>query len=302
MARGYAQPGLGAVTSAILLSACVVAAQPRTIAQLDSRDVDESSGVVASRQNPGIYWTHNDSGNAPMVFAFDLKGHVHGRWTVTGAQNVDWEDITIGPGPVPGRWYLYIGDIGSNDRDRRQVTVYRVEEPKINGDECRNGCKTAAASALHLRYPDRAHNAETLMMHPKSGDLYIVSKAGGDDTDTIVFAARARQLTAARPVTLTEIATLDIPEPMFKRLAGGITGGDISPDGTRVVLCDYLRKYEAVLPAGSKFDDIWKRPFASVTLGLGMQVEGICYSADAKSIIATSEGSPCPVMEMEPVR
>jgi hypothetical protein len=297
VARRHAQPGL--VACAGLWAACVLSAQPRPIARLDSGAVNESSGVVASRQNTGIYWTHNDSGDGPNIFAFNLKGHVVGRWTVTGARNVDWEDIAIGPGPVPGRWYLYIGDIGSNDRDRRQVTVYRVEEPKLRGVECRSGCKTAPASALRLRYPDRAHNAETLMMHPKSGDLYIVSKASGGDLDTIVFAARAGELSAATVIPLKEVATLDIPEPIFKRLAGGITGGDISPDGTRVVLCDYLRKYEAVLPAGSKFDAIWERPFTAVTMGLAMQVEGICYSADGKSIIATSEGSPCPVLQME---
>lgn len=275
------------------------AQSPHTAAHLDSRAVSESSGVVASRQNRGIYWTHNDSDNAAEIYAFDLTGRVYGSWRVTGAQNVDWEDIAIGPGPVPGRWYLYIGDIGSNDRRRRDVVVYRFEEPKVGAPgACRSGCKTAAATALRLRYPDRAHNAETLMVHPKSGDLYIVTKASGADFDTIVFAARAAGLTAAKAVELEEVATLDFPEPIFKRLAGGLTGGDISPDGRRVVLCDYLRKYEAVLPAGAKFDDIWTQPFRSITLPLGLQVEGICYAADGKSIIATSEGSPCPVLEM----
>jgi hypothetical protein len=256
--------------------------------------------VAASRQNPGIYWTHNDSGNGPDIFAFDRTGHVHGRWTLPSARNVDWEDIAIGPGPVQGRWYLYIGDIGSNDRTRRQVTIYRVEEPKVQGTQsCRTGCKTEAPVALQVRYPDRAHNAETLMVHPQTGDLYVISKAGGDDTDTIVFAARARRLAPGRVIALEEVATLDIPEPIFKRLAGGLTGGDISPDARRVVVSDYVRIYEAVLPAGGKFDEIWKRPFTQTMIGFGVQMEGVAYAADGKSIIATSEGAPCPVMEFK---
>jgi len=79
---------------------------------------------------------------------------------------------------------------------------------------------------------------------------------------------------------------------------GGITGGDISPDGGRVVLSDYLGAYEASLPAGAAFDGIWRREFRGIPIGLGLQVEGVCYRADGRAIIATSEGKPCPVIEV----
>ncbi len=268
----------------------------RTLAKLEDRDVSESSGIAASRQNPGIYWTHNDSGDGPFVYAFDSEGKDRGRWKLTGAQSRDWEDIAIGPGPVRGRWYLYAADTGDNGLNRGEIVVYRAEEPKVGQKACRKDCETPA-TALRLRYPDGPHNAEALLVHPSTGDLYIVSKANRNDPQTQVYVARAAQF-ATLPLTLKLLATLNIPDAVFRMMVGGITGGDISPDGRRLVLCDYFRMYEAELPEGATFDEIWKQPFRIASIALGLQTEGICYSADGKSILATSEGSPCPLMEV----
>src|SRR5262245_45881211 len=101
------------------------AEQPCRIASGLSRlpDLPEASGLAASRRNPGVLWTHNDSGD-PFVFAITSTGGVKGRVRVTGAQVWDWEDIAVGP--CPKGTCLYIADIGDNDRRRRSVTIYRT--------------------------------------------------------------------------------------------------------------------------------------------------------------------------------
>jgi hypothetical protein len=269
------------------------------VATLQDPAVTESSGVVASRANRDIFWTHNDSGDGPVLYAFDRAGKSYGRWTVPGARNIDWEDIAIGPAPGKNRWYLYAGDIGDNSRNRTEVVIYRVEEPGISGPpSCAQSCKTGPPTVFRLHYPDGPHNAETLLAHPVTGDLYIVSKANSGDPETTVYVARARQL-GAKPATLTAIATLPIPDRLFRTFVGGITGGDISPDGRRLALCDYFRAYEAALPAGAAFDEIWKQPFTSTLIGIGLQVEGVGYRADGRSLVITSEGTPCPVYEIK---
>src|ERR687890_1007828 len=106
-------------------------ATPAQIATLEDRSIDESSGIVASRRNPGLFWTHNDSGDGPLVYAFDRAGRSRGAWRVEGAQARDWEDIAAGRGPEPGRAYLYAGDIGDNEERREFVTVYRFPEPEV---------------------------------------------------------------------------------------------------------------------------------------------------------------------------
>lgn len=265
------------------------------LATLANRQVVESSGIAASRRHPGVYWTHNDSGDGPFVYAFDRTGKDLGKWLVRGAQAIDWEDMAAGPGPESGKSYLYLGDIGDNNRQRPEVVVYRVEEPDVR----LAARETAPAAAFRFRYPDGRHDAEALLVHPKSGDLYIVSKARGADAVTGVYKARA-PLKSGALQTLEKIAELHFPgESAITLLIGRVTGGDISPDGRRVILCDYFHGYEMTLPenAGQVFDDIWGRTMAVVDLGQRKQGEAVCYRLDGKAVLATSEGTPCPLFE-----
>lgn len=271
---------------------------PVHLADLEDRAINESSGIVASRRNPDLFWTHNDSGDGPNLYAFDRKGKNRGRWRVTDAQAFDWEDIAAGPGPQAGASYLYIGDIGDNYSRRDYVTVYRVIEPDINAQEKQSSAKsvhaTEAAEAFRLKYPDGKHDAETLMVHPTTGDLYIITKTFNSESG--IYKLKA-PFTSSSVNTLERIGQLGTPS-----LIGGlITGGDISPDGRRVVLCDYFNAYELVLPdnAAGDFDQIWKQPLATIKLGPRKQGEGVCYRLDGRAILATSEKLPTPLIEVQ---
>src|SRR5215471_20896793 len=273
---------------------------PVHLVNLENQSIKESSGIAASRRNTGVFWTHNDSGDGPFVFAFDRQGKHRGVWRVAGAGAVDWEDMAIGPGPAQDRSYLYIGDIGDNLKKRNQITVYRVAEPRIipkdSSSTVRNPRQTEAADAIRLKYPDGKYDAETLLIHPLTGDLYIITKVMG-------AAARVYKLRA--PTAKSGVATLSfIGEFRFPNpFAGFVTGGDISPDGHRVVICDYLGACELILPdrRGIAFDEVWKQSPRPVDIGgfpgLRRQGEAICYSADGLALLATSEGLPCPLIE-----
>jgi hypothetical protein len=262
------------------------------LATVTDPDITESSGVVASRRYPGWYWTHNDSGDGPRVFLFDLQGTVRARVTVEGANAIDWEDIAMGPGPRRGAFYLYAGDIGDNERNRHEVQVYRFAEPTV-------GVRAApGAERFRFRYPDRPHDAEALLVHPKSGDLYIVTKAKGEDTETLVFKAKA-PLRAGDVTTLARVASLHFPgESPLMLLIGRVTGGDVAPDGRRLMLCDYQRGWEYTMPAAAMtFDDIWGVEPSPVDLGQRKQGESVCYRLDGQAVIATSEGTPMPIFQ-----
>ncbi|HKC63911.1 MAG TPA: hypothetical protein VKB86_09750, partial [Pyrinomonadaceae bacterium] len=272
--------------------------QPVVLAELEDRAIIESSGIVASRRNPGLFWTHNDSGDAPVIYAFDRKGKSMGRWRVSGAEAFDWEDIAAGPGPQSGTSYIYIGDIGDNYSRRDGITVYRVAEPVFTADESPSkGDKqhtTEPSEAIRLKYPDGKHDAETLMIHPITGDLYIITKEFRSAAGVYKLKAPFNTATVN---TLVRVSDVSVPN-----LVGGlITGGDISPDGRRVVLCDYLSGYEIVLPDDAKddFDKIWKQPMTKIELGPRKQGEGVCYSLDGNSILATSEKRPTPLIEVK---
>jgi hypothetical protein len=273
---------------------------PVHLVNLENQSVNESSGIAASRRNKGVLWTHNDSGGSPFIFAFDRQGKHRGVWRITGAGAVDWEDMAIGPGPTRGLSYLYIGDIGDNLKKRNQITVYRAPEPQItpkdSSSTIKNPLKTAAADVIRLKYPDGKYDAETLLIHPVTGDLYVITKVRG-------AAARVYKLKAPAPKsgvsTLSYVGTFRFPNPFL----GFVTGGDISPDGRRVVISDYLGACEFILPdkRGIAFDEIWKQSPQPVDIGgfpgVRRQGEAICYRADGLAILATSEGLPCPLIE-----
>jgi hypothetical protein len=246
--------------------------------------LEESSGLAASLKHPGVFWTMNDD-SGPFLYAFDRKGGLKARIRVPNATNQDWEGLSLGPGPVADRSYLYIGDIGDNSRKRKFITVYRIEEPDLKS-------QAKPATIFRFTYPDGPHDAEALMVHPKTGDLYIVIKT---NDKAGVYKAKA----PLGSVRLEKIATLDLPEGSFlTRFVGRITGGDISPDGKRVVLCDYDGGLEAIVPANGSFDAVWKGPWRELDLGRRQQGEGVAYRHDGKAILATSEGPEFPLTEV----
>jgi hypothetical protein len=179
---------------------------------------------------------------------------------------------------------VYIADIGDNGRERASIFVHRVPEPaSIDTDE------TVEAETVVLSYPDGPHDAETLLVHPDSGDLYIVTKE---------LSSRSFVYKAAAPLgdemTLERVGTITIEDFLSDR-----TGGDISPDGTRVILSTYSAGYELSVPDGGTFDDIWKQEPQPIDIGEHQQGEAITYSADGDSLFATSEGPHPPLYRID---
>ncbi|HKY43576.1 MAG TPA: hypothetical protein VJM50_10810 [Pyrinomonadaceae bacterium] len=269
---------------------------PTTIATIKNTSITESSGLVASRATPGAYWTHNDSGDGPFIYAFNASGASLGVFRVAGAQALDWEDISIGPGPKRNESYLYIGDIGDNNAARSEIVVYRVAEPALSAESAKltkaRAGRTESADAIRLRYPDGKFDSESLIVHPVSGNIYIVTKVAL--LNPVVYEAHVPS-TPDKVITMRRIGEIRVPS-----LFGGVlTGGSISPDGRRVAFCDYFQGYELVLPAkSSDFNDIWKQRMAGFDLGKRKQGEAIAYRRDGKALLATSEGAGSPVVQV----
>jgi hypothetical protein len=269
---------------------------PQVLGTIRSSAITESSGLVASRNSPGLYWTHNDSGDGPFIYAIDTSGQLRGVWRVRGAEAFDWEDIAAGPGPVPGMNYLYIGDIGDNSASRKEIVIYRVPEPVITNSDLQSTKSkprtTEVADAIRLRFPDGKHDTETLLVHPKTGILYVLNK---------VPLANPSVYEARPPFSLDGIITMKrLGELKVPSLFGGVlTGGDISPDGRRVALCDYFQGYELTLPDKSQnFDDIWQQRMEGFDLGKRKQGESIAYRLDGRAMLATSEGRSSPLIQV----
>jgi hypothetical protein len=270
--------------------------EPKVVGHIKDDAVEESSGVAASRCAPDVYWTHNDSGDDAFLYAFNLQGEKLGVWRVPGARNDDWEDIAAYKDPE-GKCFLYVGDIGNNRHDRGQMTIYRVHEPQIgpgDSDASRqNMIFTEPAEAIEIKDPNFKDDAETLMVHPVTGDIYILAKSYKRPSAVYKLAAPFNMEGANSLQLVAPFSVPAVPD-------GVLTGGDISPDGKRVIVCDYVSAYELVLPAAAKnFDEIWKQKPLVITLGPRKTGEAVAYSADGKFLIATTEGKHPPVIVVE---
>ncbi len=236
----------------------------------------EASGIVASRQNPGVLWVHNDSGDAARIFAIDAKAEFLGVCNIAGARARDWEDIAAGPGPDPNQHYLYIGDIGDNQGKHADVTVYRVPEPRVDATGPFGTMTTAPADAIVLTYPDGPRDAETLLVDPLTRDIYIISKR---EMFSKVYLAPWPQSTTQR----TEM------KPVALLPWGFAVAGDVAPDGRRVIVRGMFNASLWNRPAGAP---LW-RAFSSKQVQLPLmdepQGEGICFDGKGTGYFTIGE-------------
>jgi hypothetical protein len=248
----------------------------------------ESSGVAVSKCSPRVLWTHNDSGNGPFIYGISDDADVLGEWILEEAASIDWEDIASAR-DSSGKCELFVGDIGDNDLKRKYISVYKIDEPKVTvaNDRGKGSGGTVAASEIRLLYPDKPHDAETLLVHPQTQDIYVLTKT--KDGPAGIYRVRAKEWKAEigkTAVRLTKVA--DIGVPAFP--VGFLTGGDISDDGRRVVICDYFNAYEYTMPSGEKeFDKIWGETPTIIDVGKREQGESVAYGPGANAIFLTSE-------------
>ena len=243
---------------------------------INNDSLNEVSGLAASRKNSNVLWTHNDSGDENRVFAIDTNGKHLGTFLIEGAEARDWEDIAVGPGPIAGRQYLYIGDIGDNLSQFDIKHIYRVMEPEVNCNQPPIDAILSGVEVISFQYPDGTRDAETLMVDPLTKDIYIVSKR---ETNVRVYRAPYPQSTT-QTITLEYVATLHL---------NNVVGGDISPSGNEVVLKTYGAIYYWRKPADEKCWKMFEKDPVSVPYIPEPQGEAVCWSADGLGYYTVSE-------------
>jgi hypothetical protein len=236
---------------------------PKKVCTIKDPRIGESSGLAASRRHPGIVYTFNDSGGRAQVYALGPDCRTRATLTFAGANNRDWEAMALGPDGI------YVGDIGDNlDGAWPYVTVYRIPEPSVLRSQ------TLRATAYRIKYADGPRNAETMMIDPRSGRLYIASKAFGDS----LYEGPKKLRTSGFNV-------------MHK--VGGApfyaTDGAFSPDGRTFVIRGYWDA-EIYKAPGKKLTD--------VSIPNQKQGEGITFTADGRSLLVSSEGVRQPLWKV----
>jgi WD40 repeat protein len=285
MSDSFARPprrGLGAAaTAAVAFAACALCSPtapahadgahgPSAFTLKDPR-ITESSGLAVSHAHPGIYWTHNDSDDGPYVYAVDSRtGKTVATVTLRGVTPRDVEAISVGPdGDV------YVGDIGDNLGGRwKEVWIYRFHEPKTLHDV------TVDVTRYTVRYADGPRNAESLMVHPVTGRVYIASKS--EDGKGGLYAG-PRKLSPTGVNVFHRVAPVTL----------WATDGAFSPDGTRLVLRSYFgaRMYA--------WKDGAPKTIGPVDVPVEQQGESVTFTPDGRTLMFGSEGADSRVQPIE---
>jgi len=239
-----------------------------------SADLVEASGLTVSRVSADVLWSHNDSRDAPVLYAMTAAGESLGVYGLPGAFAFDWEDIAAGPDATGSGAYLYVADIGDNFKIRAgQIVVYRVPD----ADPASMDDSFSEVVALPYRYPDGPHNAEAIFVDPVDPAMYIVTK---DTKEALVF--RGSLTPGDGPSVLELVASIS--------LGAEVSGSDIAWEGGVIA----FRGYSSVW--------MWNRdPGESVADALGStpcqapapderQGESIAFSSDL-SFWTVSEGT-----------
>jgi hypothetical protein len=133
---------------------------------------------------------------------------------------------------------------------------------------------------------DERYDCETLMVHPTTGDIYLVTKR----TTANVATARVYKLLASSLIwDNATVHVLQFVANISSSVPSTPTGGEIDPFGRRVLVRNYSTSYEFTLPQGQPFDNIFSQVPRSISMSGEFQGEGICYAADGANIFSTSE-------------
>lgn len=233
---------------------------------IDSPAIEESSGIVASRQHAGVFWTHNDSGNPATIYAIGRDGKLINEFDIR-AKNRDWEDIAI-----DDDGHLYVGEIGNNNGRHGELAVFRIDEPDPH-KPLPAGASLPVTQTWRLTFPDKPFDCESLFVWKNTG--YVVSKRldGG-----LAGLYRFPLEDQTKPAVLEKVAELAIRFPC--------TGADLSPDGKRLAVQSVGGPYLFNLPAAGDVAGAGKIIPKHVFF-TDVRMESICFVDEG--LLATTE-------------
>jgi hypothetical protein len=135
--------------------------------RLQDCSIDEASGLARSQRHADVLWVINDDG-PPALYAINTTGAALAKVKLSKANNRDWEDLaSFRLNDTP---YLLIADIGNNDRKRKDVRLYVVEEPELDQKKAR------IAWEFDFEYPEGRRDAEAIAVDAENERILVLTK------------------------------------------------------------------------------------------------------------------------------
>tara|TARA_A100001015_G_scaffold309822_1_gene409981 strand:+ start:1043 stop:2137 length:1095 start_codon:yes stop_codon:yes gene_type:complete len=204
------------LTLLIFCISFISTAQTLTVKSTLSSRLNETSGIV--KENNNSLWTHNDSGDLPIIFNIDSNGTIVDSIFLDSVTHTDFEDITF-----DDNFNLYVGDFGNNNYNRTNLVIYKI----LNSDLAKDTVvpqKITFTYSDQTQFPDPNENTDCESLIYKNNKLYLFSKNHGSSG----FCKLYELPNTPGNYTAQLIDSVTTP--------GMVTGADILPNGKLVLL------------------------------------------------------------------
>ncbi len=266
-------------------------------------DLTEISGLAVSTADGQTLWTINDSGNAGYLYANKINGQFIRRWRVN-ARNRDWEDLASIA--IDGQPYLLIADIGDNLQVKAENDIVVISEPALTLD---SATKLDPITTIRFRYPDGAHNAESLAV--SDNWIYILTK------ERLLADKRQASQIYRVPLVVADtgisyvaelIGSLNLPPLTLEgKLAAALTGYDLfQPTGFDIDINNrdaYFVSYRGVHRLTRNANESWgaalSKPSVKIHSHKLKQAEAIAVTNNG-TVLFTSEKRAAPIWAFPP--
>lgn len=272
------------------------------VLEVPGRAIGEASGLARSQRRPDLFWTQNDSGGDPELYAIDTTGRHRATLRLTGEAvvNFDWEDVTSFR--RHGVAYLLVADTGDNYALRDTITCYLLREPALTG---RDNLRQPVERSYTLRYPDGPRDVEAIAVDAAAGQIYVISKRG--DPPRIYRFDLDQPATPDSPGVMTLVGTLNLPpqepdQPGPLELYHLITTMDFSDAGDRAYVGSLRSGYLYRREPGETWAEALAQAPRQIRLPASLaQIEGGAFATGSSGEVwVISEGLPTRMARVQP--
>lgn len=265
-------------------------------------DLNEICGIGVSRKNANVLWAANDSPEdldpENRVFALTPQGTHLGMYNLPGADNYDYADMAVGPGPDPTKDYIYVGDFGDDYKVRNSVNLYRVPEPTVSATQTPVTDDLTGGETFHFVFPDGKHDSHTMILDPINHDVYVLTReyTSSGAKNPILYRAPAAQLVSGATITLEKKYTFPFSSFITSVKDGQPTSASVSPDGQQIIIRTPLQAAWWPRAAGTNLWDAFTNPATIVPMVVTEDFgQSIAFDVQGLGYYSSTEGASAPI-------
>jgi len=273
------------------------------LGQIESRDINELSGMAPVIGERDKYWAINDSGNRPQLFAFNGSGKNFGIIDLP-VRNRDWEDLATFK--LNAENWIAISETGDNVRRHSVSSIYFFKQPDIKDLPK----QLELAYQLDFSYEDGPRNVESMSVSIRERKIYLISKDKAPRIYTLPLPTiNDSDLTNKAQVAkyagqLAELQATDDDAWWERAFAAGLlltpTGLDFSAGDRMAVVSNYRHVYLFSRSGNEAWAAALSRAPKILTSHRMEQSESVAFSADGREVIVSSEGVNAPLLTIRP--